>query len=242
VTAWRPVRWLLLAGFALLTVWLVAPHSPPIYDGVGFPDEPYRYVRPPAGDRVKTAEPTVARAAVAAQNGVSLQLAYLGTREQGPQAVIFVPQGGLSGPRDATSYEVALVPEAPSRQPDDGTVDGNVYAVSASAGNGRVQLNKVGMAGSRIQLRATSARQPGPVIEHRVNGRWTALSSIRVGNDVYWTGLPALGEYAVVWRTGRKTATGSGTGRGLVAGVAISLVVVAAAIVAVRVSRSRRSG
>jgi hypothetical protein len=40
---------LLLALVALPLAWLLAPGAVPLYDGINLPDEPYRYVVPPAG-------------------------------------------------------------------------------------------------------------------------------------------------------------------------------------------------
>ena len=53
----------MLVAAALLGLgWLLTPRTaPPLYDGVGFPDEPYRFVVAPAGAPKTTKAPTVAR-------------------------------------------------------------------------------------------------------------------------------------------------------------------------------------
>ena len=56
------LRWLLASFVALLVAWLLAPAVVPIYDGVSFPDEPYRYVQSPDGKPTKP--PTTAKASV----------------------------------------------------------------------------------------------------------------------------------------------------------------------------------
>ena len=45
-------RWLVAALVALLAAWVLAPAALPIYDGLSNPDEPYRWVQPPAGAKL----------------------------------------------------------------------------------------------------------------------------------------------------------------------------------------------
>lgn len=63
-SAGRPGR-VALAAAALAAAWLLTPAAVPLYDGVGFPDEPYRYVVPPTGYRT-TPPPTRAFGSVPA--------------------------------------------------------------------------------------------------------------------------------------------------------------------------------
>lgn len=199
-------RW---AAGALLIVagWLASPHAVPIYDGVGNPDEPYRYVAAPAG-ATKTAGATSASAqspvrAGSSTNGMSVQ-----TSEVGPQFSLFVPPKALGAAGDRV--EVQVVPLAPADQPAPSTIDGNVYAVTLTSDTGPVTLTK-DAALATLYLRATTQRQPGPVMQHRPQptAPWKALDTSRGGLDVYVSSFVGAGEYALAFPPG-KAASGGG--------------------------------
>ena len=80
-------RWTYVGAVALLTAWLLAPAVTPIYDGPGFPDEPYRYVQAPAGAKA-TKPPTTAKASVTVNSQGLSGAAYSNSAEQGPQIVL----------------------------------------------------------------------------------------------------------------------------------------------------------
>lgn len=228
-----------MAAVALALAAAVGPSTVPIYDGIGNPDEPYRYVNPPPGYR-DTKPPTTATGTLKVSQGQSAS-AQINTAEVGPQLALFVPPGALASSTAATTVMVTAAPvAAPHDLPDDGTIVGNVYRITATASGGSVDLIGFGESAPVLDMRAPTARQPGPVFEHLDNGRWTAYPTSRIGNDIYRTRAPALGEWALV----RRTSGGSGT-----SGVKVTLLSIAAAlgacglalaVLAIRRGRARR--
>jgi hypothetical protein len=236
-------RWWASALLLVAFGWLVTPHAVPVYDGVGMPDEPYRYVNAPRGAAV-TAKPTGAQDDALVVAGVTASDENLASAENGPQVTAYLPQGGLAASTGTVTINV--VPEAPSGQPVDGRIDGNVYRLSITDPAGPVTFTAKAM-DAAIYLRATTAAQPGPVVEYRTRpGRpWHQVSTSRAGNDVYAGKLPTAGEYALVFlrvphpgaatsgRAPAGTDTGSGH-QGLIVVLLVSLVLMLGAVLAVR--------
>jgi hypothetical protein len=238
----RGLRWLLAGLAALLTAWLIAPAVVPIYDGVGNPDEPYRYVHAPNGKSTKA--PTVAKAAVSVNAAGLSGAAYSNSLENGPQIVLYLPAGSLQAPNGVTSIQVSETPLAPtSPLPTDGTIVTNVYRVAATTDKGAVQI--VGKTENQLptlQMRAPSSQQPGPVMEHLTANGWQRMQTLRVGQDIYQASAPSLGDWALVKAKDAPKAAGSGGGVnvGLLA-VGIGLLALAGIILAIRLTRSRRA-
>jgi hypothetical protein len=229
-------RRVLAAVAVLLVAWLVAPAAVPIYDGGPQADEPYRYVDVPNGWSQKGA-PTTAKFPVPVRNGLSTA-GFANSAEFGPQVSVYVPAGSLQAPAGATTITVTATPSAPTPPlPTDGKVVTNVYTIAATAPGGDVTF--VGKGPSQtvtLQMRAPSARQPGPTFEHLVGGHWQRSQTIRVGQDIYQTFAPQLGAWALV----QTKTSGGGSGVNvplLVTGIAV--LVLAGIIVGVRVTRSR---
>lgn len=230
-----PIWW--ISALLLVAVgWLVTPHAVTVYDGVGQPDEPYRYVSAPPGGPV-TAKPTGGQAALSVVDGVSADDVSIVSAESGPQASVSVPRGELAAP--AGTIFVKLTPEAPSDQPVDGQINGNVYRLSITDAAGPVTF-AAQASDATIYLRATTAAQPGPVMEHRSGPgqTWRPVTTSRAGNDIYAAGLPGAGEYALVFRRATKpAAAGSGPGsghQGLIVALLVSLVIMLSVVLAVR--------
>lgn len=215
--------------------------TPPLFDGIGFPDEPYRYVQRPVGDSVRTVPPTAAAATTSVANGTNSDQLYTASLETGAQVTLFMPAGGLATPAGAHSCALRAVPAAPSHPPEGGRIDGNVYRVTADSDGGPVALTaRAGNA--TVQLRATTARQPPPAIDYRSGSAWRALRTVRAGNDVYAANLVGFGDYAVVFASGPATGTHSGSpGRpvGLVIVVALLVAFLAGIILTLRLVRGR---
>ena len=239
------LRWLVASFAALLVAWLLAPAVVPIYDGVSFPDEPYRYVQSPDGKPTKP--PTTAKATVQVNAQGLSAAAYSNSAEQGPQIVLYVPAGSLKAPAGATSIQVSETPLAPSAPlPTDGTIVSNVYRVAATAAAGPVQI--VGKSENQLptlQMRAPSAKQPGPVFEHRTSsGTWQRADTLRVGQDIYQASAPQFGDWALVQLKSSPKTPGAGSGGGVNVGLlaaGIGLLALAGIILAIRMSRSRRA-
>ncbi|HVA60750.1 MAG TPA: hypothetical protein VNG13_09480 [Mycobacteriales bacterium] len=175
-------------------VWLLAPTgAPPLYDGIGFPDEPYRFVVAPPGYQ-HTKPPTVARAQFSPQSGTQ----YVSSAESGPQVSLYLPSGSIAAPRGTRTITVTAAPIAAPGPAFDGVLWGNVYQVSITADGQPVALTPDGASQAQLQMRAPTPQQPGPMFETREGNHWTRSPTTRVGNDIYVTGLHGPGDYALV--------------------------------------------
>lgn len=234
-------RWALAAVAGLCLAWVVTPAAVPIYDGLSNPDEPYRYVAPPAGS-ARTPVPTNAVATVAVSRATNVT-AYANTAENGPQLSLYLPSGALTAPAGATSITVTGLPLAASPPlPHDGTIVTNVYRIAATVGSRPVPVVGRGAQAPVLQMRAPSAQQPGPVFEHRTGSGWVQVKTLRVGNDVYQASAPAFGDWALVRLAHQPGTSGGGGGvNGGMLAAGIAVLVLAGAILAIRVSRTRRA-
>jgi hypothetical protein len=216
--------------------WLLTPHAVPVYDGIGSPDEPYRYVSTPPGATDAGKPAGGAQATLSVVGGVNAELASLRSDEVGPQVWLYVPVGVLAAP--GRKVTVKVVPEAPTLPPADGPIDGNVYRVSLTDPAGPVTLNS---SESTISLRAITAKQPGPVIEHRLGPgqKWRLLDTSRTGNDIYSGVLPGAGDYALVHSSlgqarGFPSGGSGGSNYGLIVGLLVLFVLLLSVVFAVR--------
>jgi hypothetical protein len=191
------VRRRLLAALLLVAAGrLLSPDAVPVYDGIGAPDEPYRYVAPPAGAKA-TAPPTSARTTSPVAAGVSTNGMSLTTAESGPQFSLFLPPRAVA--TGGSTLVVAAEPVAPTDQPPGRRIDGNVYAVTLT-GKGLVTLTPQA-ALATLYLRSTTAKQPPPTMEHRAapGQPWQALDTARGGQDVYVSDFRGPGQYALAF-------------------------------------------
>lgn len=227
-----------MTGLATLFVTVaLAPAAVPIYDGIGNPDEPYRYVQPPANAK-STKAPTTASVVVPI-HGTQSAAEYANTGESGPQLSLYLPIGALQAPAGVSSVTVEAKPEAPAAPlPKDGTIVTNVYSVTATANSQDVPIGS-GRHEPTLQMRAPSAKQPGPWFEHRTSSGWEREPTIRVGVDIYQAAVPSLGDWALVQLNSPVTTSGSGGGInwGFLGG-GIALLVVAGLIIVVRIRRT----
>lgn len=228
-------RW---AAAALLVTagWLASPQAVPVYDGVGAPDEPYRFVARPAGaTATAAATPAVGQSPVASgrsTNGLSIQ-----TAEVGPQFSLYLPPKALAA--TGGPVQVRAVPQAPTDQPSSGRIDGNVYVVTLTDPAGPVSLTDQA-ALATLYLRATTTRQPGPTMQYRPSAAapWKAVQTSRGGQDVYVASFSGPGQYALAFTA---AARGGGGGLPVLPIVLVALFVVLAGVVLVIRLRSRDS-
>jgi hypothetical protein len=200
-----PRRW--AAAAAVVTLgWLATPNAVPIYDGVGQPDEPYRYVTAPQGYQA-TSPATSGTVQSPVVDGVNSQGMSAQTMERGPQASLFVPPKGLAAAGGPIS--VTITPLAATSPPAGAVVDGNLYRLSITSPAGPVTLTPQA-AIATLYLRSTMSVQPGPVMEYRPDASqdWRALKTSRGGQDIYVSTFPGAGEYALAFT---KTAAGKGS-------------------------------
>ena len=179
-------RW--LAGLGIVTLgWLVSPDAVPIYDGVGAPDEPYRFISTDVA--VKAASTQVA-SSTDAVGPVRLQ-----TREKGPQLLLDLPARQLTGRDLPAAVEVSVLAFRPAGALMRGMFDGNGYRLDTQPDTTVGRLT-----GGFVFLRAAVMTEPDPVIVFRPGpaSAWRELTTKRTGRDVLAAEVTGLGDFAVV--------------------------------------------
>jgi hypothetical protein len=226
----RPARLVTAALLVLGIGWSIAPHTAlPLYDGIGFPDEPYRFVQRPAG-APETKAPTVATgSATVSGGGVGTLVAA--SAESAPQINLYVPKGKLTVPPGTSDVSITGTPSQPPTTSRGQYLWSNVYDVTASpAGTGFKSTEEQ----ATITLRAASAQRPQPSISYLENGRWHLLPTYAQGQDIYIAELNRFGRFAVIGKnpllvsqlpTTSKGGTG-GSAIGLIVGIGAGVVVV----------------
>ncbi|MCU1601168.1 MAG: hypothetical protein JWO22_1877 [Frankiales bacterium] len=187
-------RW--LAGALLVGLgWLASPGAVPVYDGLQQPDEPYRYVAPPAGS-AKTAPPTSTTTQTPlGTSGANAQALSVQTAEVGPQISVFFPQFSLLAAKGPIT--IVLKPEVPTAPPSGATVDGNMYTVSLTAPSGPVSLDKQYLSIATMYLRATDQKTPQPRMFYRpsAGSAWQPLGTSAGGLDIRVSNFLGPGDY-----------------------------------------------
>ncbi len=232
-------RWAALATL-LAAVWLVLPGNVPLYDGVGFPDEPYRLV-PPTDAAAKPA--TAATVDLRVVNGVNPGGLVANSAERGPQVSVFAPPQAFAVPagRTAEVITVAATPVAPTPPLAPGVRLSNSYLLTYRAGDAvasqRTQAQK-----PSLTMRATEVQPPLPVFAYRPDpgAPWRILETKQVGADIFNTSVPDAGEFVLV-RISRPVAAGSTNRTALILVIGLGVLVVVGALVLVRVAAARRT-
>ena len=242
---------LLLVALALLAAaWLANPSrsGPPLYDGVAFPDEPYRYVVAPPGAPA-TGPPGAAAADIPILRGKS-QTAFVGSNEQGPQVQFVINEGEITAPPGATVVHLRAAPLAPTDQPPDARIWGNVYRLTATSDTGPAQIHAAALSTTAIILRAPVGPTPVPVMEYTDGTGWRQLQLTTIGNDIYSAVIAGGGDYALATLPGQpQPVPGANTTSGGLAGIdlwilipGIALAVLLAGIAVIRWTRSVTRG
>ena len=213
----RRARLVLVALVSLAAAWQLAtpPGGPPLYDGLGFPDEPYRFVQPPAGYR-STPAPTAATVDARAGHGADATLDAV-SGELGPQVEIFISESSVISPANALVAHLRAAPAAVTHKPNDGTIWGNAYHLSAQADTGPAHIRPGGEFDS-IRLRAPTAPPPLGVVEVDDGSGWRRLKTTRIGSEIYAAPLAGVGVYAVVAPPGQARVSGAPTAGASAAG------------------------
>lgn len=224
---------------------LGAESSPPLYDGVGFPDEPYRYLHPPAGALV-TKPPAGASEVVALLGDGSNNATTLQTAEKGPQIALALRLGLLQAPPGSRSLTISVTPVEPVSSPDNGEILGNVYRVRFTAPGGKPAT--VSGAGTySAAVRIPQGTRSAVALELHANGSWTTLRTTQTGSDVYTAPVPSAGDVtAVLIASGADSSLAAKAGKSgsqsvlVVIGIA-ALVAAGVVIFTIRASRNPRS-
>jgi hypothetical protein len=213
-----------LAGALLLVTLgrLLSPAAVPVYDGIGQPDEPYRYVVPPSGAQ-RTAAPTEGDATSPVVAGVSSYALNVSTAEQSAQFSLYVPINGLAAA--ARSITVRVLPSAPTDEPPGARIDGNVYTVVTTPARATL-TPQAGIA--TLAMRATTGRQPPPVMEYRAasKGSWAPVHTTRGGIDVYFVHYMGAGQYALAFADAKSGHGGTSPLPYVLGGLLLLVVVV----------------
>jgi hypothetical protein len=190
----------LLAALGLVTVgFLVSPSAVPVYDGVGQPDEPYKYV----GRSNAPAGPVSATAAVSGGRSGSLQVK---SAESGPQVIVDLGAGAFAATSPVTLTATPI--EGDGQTAPQGTIDGNIYRITVSPGARLLPEEAQGF----LFLRAAVMTKPDPIVVHRDSPTdpWAKVKTVRAGRDIMSTPFRALGDYAVVKLPGAKPLSSGG--------------------------------
>jgi len=190
----RGLAALLLAAVALtLAVAGRPPQAPPLYDGLGFPDEPYRWVNPPVG-AAATSPATTLRTQLPLTSTDPV-VGY--TAEQGPQLAVQLSPADVVAPAGATTVTIVGTPKAPPPQPPDGTLVSNLYQWTVTADKpGPVTVAK----GSKavVNLRADVATTQAVVLQSWDGKQWHQIGTNQAGVDIYAAYLPSWLPVALV--------------------------------------------
>jgi hypothetical protein len=205
---------LLAAGLAAAAVGLAQHATAPLYDGIGFPDQPCRYF-PADADGVPVPRPASSRLHL--NGGRNDRAALLGTDEQGPQVVVYIPVGALAADRpDAVGFAAVQVrPVVLSDPPTDGIANSNAYRISIAATSGPLHIRPRTESGI-VTLREATLAQPSPQMEYRPQpaARWRPLPTTRSGRDTFDGLLQGPGDYLLVRAAATPDARGGGSHRG----------------------------
>jgi hypothetical protein len=188
------------AAVVVTAVAALSDHVVPLYDGIGFPDEPYRYVSPPQG-APKTTAATGAQHTFTARNGTNPDYSSFASAEQGPQVSVYIQNGVLNSERYVANFTVRADPRKPDVRTQKGSVAGNVYHLSADTDTGKpVSYDTELQPRGYIDLRLPQGYSFGGTIFYRQSpqAKWQALTTRRVGNDIYEAPLVGLGDYGLV--------------------------------------------
>jgi hypothetical protein len=192
------------AGLAALVMGLMAAAllhggaSPPVFDGIIVPPEPYRWENPPANLKAGNKTPLSGETTLPVSNG---QVPGGGVQTGDSQVIIFFGPGTFKVPSATQSVKCTIQPDPnPPAAPPGVDIRGNVYRINcvAQPGGGAVTV------ASTFHL--TLRFPPGAFREiHYDDGNgWRALTTLRApGGDPYASvNAPGFGEYAATAPTG----------------------------------------
>jgi hypothetical protein len=226
----RPGRLIIAALLVLGVGWSIAPHSAlPLYDGIGFPDEPYRFVQRPAGAQ-ETKAPTTAHGTASVSGGSNAPL-VAASAESAPQISLYIPKGKLTVPAGTSEISLTGTPVKPLPTGKGQYLWSDVYTVSASPGS---TVFKTGGSQATITLRAASAQRPQPSIAYYDGNRWHLMPTFAQGRDIYIAELTRFGQFAVIGPnpllvsqlSGSSKGGGGSSAIGVIVGIGVGVIVV----------------
>jgi hypothetical protein len=188
-----------LGALGLAAGVVAARSGVPLYDGLGFPDAPYRY----AG---QSPAPSSATVTLAIQGGRSVG-GILATSEKGPQLVLQLKAAAVATSADAVTITASPLP--PDGVAPGGTFDGNVYRIAVRDDPGGSTAVRAGS----IQLRAAVMTSPAPRLLFRPgpDSGWRALKTNTSGRDILEASLNGVGDYVLERPAGSKAISLGGS-------------------------------
>jgi hypothetical protein len=220
----------LIALLVLGVGWAVAPRAAlPLYDGINFPDEPYRFVQRPAG-APQTDPATTAHGTASVSGGTTGQL-VAASAESAPQINMYIPKGKLTVPAGTSTVSITGTPARPLPTGHGQYLWSDVYDVTASPPSTRFKTTGQQ---ATITLRAASAQRPQPSIAFYDGKRWQLLPTFAQGRDIYIAELNRFGRFAVIGSnpllvsqlSGNTKSSGGNSAIGLIVGIGVGVVVV----------------
>ena len=227
------VRWIALLG-VLGLAWLTTPHPVPLYDGIGFPDQPYRFMPPQPGAQ----PPTNAETTLKVSGGSNVGGLIINSTEAGPQISLYAPPHAFAAAGTAP-IAIAARPVPPSPPLPPGRLDSNVYAFSLTSAAGPVTIVAAAQPPA-ITMRSVTAVPTLPVFQYRAGpgAKWQELKTRQVGRDIFNTNAPGPGEYVLV-QSGAAPKSSSGGHGPLYAVLGATVALVVLVLVGVRIMAGR---
>ena len=182
-------RWLYLSGLVLILAAFAGPRVVPLYDGVGFPDQPYQFMN--GSNPPSPVEQTVP------VRDLDQYTTTLQSLESGPQVQVFFDAGSITLPGSATEVSLEAKPEAPTSRPTSGTIPGNVYLLTVVSTPGPPKITN---SRAKVFMRLpqnTTSKTPVVMVHRAAGGQWGQLATTKTGNDVYEAQFAGPGEYAL---------------------------------------------
>ena len=184
-----PRRWLYLSGLALILAAFAGPRVVPLYDGVGFPDQPYQFMN--GSNPPSPVEQTVP------VRDLDQYTTTLQSLESGPQVQVFFDAGSITLPGGAPDVSLEAKPEAPTSQPTSGALAGNVYLLTVVSTPGPPKITN---SRAKVFMRLpqnTTSKTPVVMVHRAAGGQWGTLTTTKTGSDVYEAQFSGVGEYAL---------------------------------------------
>lgn len=225
---------------ALLAVgWSLSGVAVPLYDGLSFPQDAYRY----APARTGAPAATAAVAQLSVDQGINASGSVVNSAERGPQIQLYVPRGAL---RASAPIDLRAQPGPVAGSFTPGEPVSNVYAISATSPGGEVLINA---AADRIRVTLRAAvHKVAPVMHYRAEPTeaWRALATFPLGHGSFVADAPGFGDYVLVRVSGGVanagspgTTSGSGGGGGAV-WLLVGVLLLASVLASVVVTTQRR--
>ena len=193
------------AGLVALALGLIAAAllhgrmgSPPVYDGIIVPPEPYRWESPPPNLAAGNKRPLPGDATLPVQNG---QVAGGGIQTGDNQVVMYFGAGAFKAPAGATGVKCTIAPDPNSPAPPAGVeIRGNVYRVGCVSEPGGGAVTIVSFYHLTLRFPPGAFKE----IQYQDSTSWRPLPTLTApGGDPYASAnAPGFGEYAAAAPSG----------------------------------------